>query len=86
MAVPQHQQQALPHPLPHHPGPAVGVDIFAAAEALAGGQSLAPEDLATEHVPAFEFLAEATELLSDVKQQQQELQVCASLPRLPVSP
>jgi hypothetical protein len=69
-----------PSPKPPAPpaaraGQEAGVDIFAAAAALAAGQSLAPEDLASEQVPAVEFLAEATELLGSVKQQQQELQV-----------
>eukprot|EP00200_Dunaliella_tertiolecta_P002185 CAMPEP_0202348920 /NCGR_PEP_ID=MMETSP1126-20121109/6631_1 /ASSEMBLY_ACC=CAM_ASM_000457 /TAXON_ID=3047 /ORGANISM="Dunaliella tertiolecta, Strain CCMP1320" /LENGTH=376 /DNA_ID=CAMNT_0048940651 /DNA_START=235 /DNA_END=1365 /DNA_ORIENTATION=+ len=50
-----------------------GVDIFAAAAALAEGGPLAAAELSTEPVAVVDFLAEATSLLSDATQQQHEL-------------
>lgn len=52
-------------------GAAAGIDIFAAAAALAEAGPLAAEELSVEYVRLHEFLGETTELLEQAKEQQQ---------------
>ncbi|KAF8057922.1 SRC2 [Scenedesmus sp. PABB004] len=54
-------------------GAADGVDVFAAAAALAADGALAAEALAVEYVPQAAFLAEGMELLQGAKEEMQAL-------------
>ena len=54
-------------------GAPAGIDIFAAAAALAEAGALAAEELSVEYVRLYDFLGETSELLEQARQQQQEL-------------